>query len=147
MTPVELWKRYQEYLCAIPSIGLTLDISRMQFPDGFLQTMEPALQSAYGEMEELERGAIANPDEKRMVGHYWLRTPKLAPTAGIRDEITSTLAAIREFVRVVHAERRFTDVLCIGIGGSALGPMFVSEALGEPVLDPMHVQFIDNTDP
>src|SRR3954467_7506247 len=113
MTPVELWTRYREYLCAVPSIGLTLDISRMQFPDGFLQSVEPALQSAYTEIEELERGAIANKDENRMVGHYWLRNPKLAPTTEIRDEIASTLIAIREFVRSIHAERRFTDVLCI----------------------------------
>ena len=27
----------------------------------------------------LEKGAIANADEKRMVGHYWLRAPELAP--------------------------------------------------------------------
>jgi glucose-6-phosphate isomerase len=38
-------------------------------------------------------------------------------------------------------------VLCIGIGGSALGPMFVADALGNPATDRMHIQFIDNTDP
>ena len=29
-------------------------------------------------MAALEKGAIANPDENRMVGHYWLRAPDLA---------------------------------------------------------------------
>jgi glucose-6-phosphate isomerase len=38
-------------------------------------------------------------------------------------------------------------VLSIGIGGSALGPMFVADALGNPGSDPMKVDFIDNTDP
>ena len=34
-----LWKRYQEYLCRVPELGLTLDISRMRFEDGFLERM------------------------------------------------------------------------------------------------------------
>ena len=42
---------------------------------------------------------------------------------------------------------RFTRVLSIGIGGSALGPMFVADALGNPASDRMKVDFIDNTDP
>merc|ERR1711967_150518 len=35
-------------------------------------------------MESLESGKISNPDEKRMVGHYWLRAPELAPNDAIR---------------------------------------------------------------
>jgi glucose-6-phosphate isomerase len=42
---------------------------------------------------------------------------------------------------------RFTHVLSIGIGGSALGPMFVADALGNPGSDRMKIEFIDNTDP
>ena len=47
----------------------------------------------------------------------------------------------------MHADREFTDVLCIGIGGSALGPMFVADALGHPKRDKMRLHFLDNTDP
>ena len=43
--------------------------------------MEPAIQRAYAAMDALEGGAIANPDEGRMVGHYWLRAPRKAPQA------------------------------------------------------------------
>ncbi|MDZ4798745.1 MAG: hypothetical protein SGI92_11325, partial [Bryobacteraceae bacterium] len=71
MTTVDLWNRYQQYLCNAPSLGLSLDISRMSFDDTFLPSLEPKLQAAYAAMAELERGAIANPDENRMVGHYW----------------------------------------------------------------------------
>ena len=39
---------------------------------------KPAL--ALADLAALEAGAIANPDEGRMVGHYWLRNPALAPT-------------------------------------------------------------------
>jgi len=38
-------------------------------------------------------------------------------------------------------------VLVIGIGGSALGPQFVTRSLGQPKTDRMKVFFFDNTDP
>ena len=41
---------------------------------------------------------------------------------------------------------RFAHVLLIGIGGSALGPQFVADALGT-VRDPVKLHFFDNTDP
>ena len=68
-----LWKRYQQYLCQVPSLALTLDVSRMRFEDGFLDQMAAPIERAFEAMDALERGDIANPDEKRMVGHYWLR--------------------------------------------------------------------------
>jgi glucose-6-phosphate isomerase len=104
-------------------------------------------------MAALEKGAIANPDEKRMVGHYWLRQPALAPTAEIRAEIEHTLAAVKAFAAEVQAGRvagaggPFRHLLIIGIGGSALGPQFVAQALGEPGSDRLRPWFFDNTDP
>jgi glucose-6-phosphate isomerase len=38
-------------------------------------------------------------------------------------------------------------VLVVGIGGSALGPQFVADALGQPGVDRMAMHFLDNTDP
>lgn len=154
MTPAQLWQRYQRYLSRIPSLGLTLDISRMGFADGSLDGMDLPLVAALREMEALEKGAIANPDEKRMVGHYWLRAPDLAPTADIAAEIRKTIADVKAFAASVHSGQirppsatKYTGVLCIGIGGSALGPMFVADALGDPATDRMRVDFLDNTDP
>jgi glucose-6-phosphate isomerase len=110
----------------------------------------------YTNMASLEAGAIANPDEKRMVGHYWLRAPELAPTEELRTAITATLEAMKSFVTKVHkggltapGGAKFKEVLVIGIGGSALGPQFVSHALGrlKGNRDKMGVSFFDNTDP
>jgi glucose-6-phosphate isomerase len=104
-------------------------------------------------MRALEGGAIANPDEGRRVGHYWLRSPALAPTPEIRAEIEDTLRALRAFAADVHAgtiagpRGRFRELLVIGIGGSALGPQLVAHALGQPRRDKMAVHFLDNTDP
>ncbi|HJT76670.1 MAG TPA: glucose-6-phosphate isomerase [Gemmataceae bacterium] len=154
MTSADLWQRYQQYLCGVPALGLTLDVSRMRFDDAYLQKMEPAMRRAFEAMAALEKGAIANPDEKRMVGHYWLRAPERAPTPEITAEIRRTLSAIKSFAADVHAGKvkpptaaRFTQVLSIGIGGSALGPEFVRDALGAGKADKMAMHFMDNTDP
>ena len=150
----ELWKRYRRYFCRVDSLDLSLDISRMHFDEAFLNSMEPAMQKAFQEMDALEGGAIANPDEKRMVGHYWLRAPQLAPNQEIAGEITNSVESIQKFAADVHAGKirppnvvRFAHALAIGIGGSALGPMFVSDALGNPATDRIRMHFIDNTDP
>ncbi|MDG3006872.1 glucose-6-phosphate isomerase [Paludisphaera mucosa] len=154
MNAQELWKRFQTSLCQVPALDVSLDVSRMAFDDDFVERMRPALDKAFAAMDALEKGAIANPDEDRMVGHYWLRAPELAPSAEITAEIKDTLAAIEAFAAKVHAgairpERKpkFTRVLSIGIGGSALGPEFLADALGDPTTDKLHAHFIDNTDP
>jgi glucose-6-phosphate isomerase len=147
------WSRFQKHYYHHAGLGFALDISRMPFPDDFLARMEPDIQAAYAAMTELEKGAIANPDEGRMVGHYWLRNPALAPSKDLSDAITGTLAALKAFTAQVHAgtiagpRGRFTQLLVIGIGGSALGPQLVNHALGQPGADKMAVTFFDNTDP
>lgn len=149
----KLWERFQTYYSEYPKIGLAMDLSRMNFTEEFISKMQPALTKAFSEMEALEKGAIANADEKRMVGHYWLRNPALSPTPEIRKEIESTVESIKNFASDVHAGRiagsggPFKNVLVIGIGGSALGPQFVANALGEPDKDRMIPYFFDNTDP
>jgi glucose-6-phosphate isomerase len=153
MDPSALWKRYQERFWNCPALACSLDCSRMDFPSDFFARMEARMQKALEFMEALESGAIANPDEQRMVGHYWLRAPARAPTAAIRKEIEDTLVSVKRFARSVHAGRiapargaRFSNLLVIGIGGSALGPQFVSQALGGPK-DRLRLFFLDNTDP
>lgn len=153
MDATVLWDRYQEWLYYHAGLEFYLDISRMRFDDRFVAQMQPKFDSAFVAMKALESGAIANPDENRMVGHYWLRTPELAPTFEIQQEITQTVTAIEQFAQQIHSgalkpptAAKFTDVLSIGIGGSALGPQFVAEALGSPQA-PLTMHFIDNTDP
>src|SRR5216110_1072818 len=147
-----LWQRFQEYFVRYPEIGFTIDISRMRFADDFLQPMGARAQRAFSEMRQLEAGAIANPDEHRMVGHYWLRNPALAPSASLRWDIEETNARIKKFAADVHAgdiapsKGKFRHLLLIGIGGSALGPQFVADALGNAG-DPMDAFFFDNTYP
>lgn len=154
MNRLQLWERYRTYLCRCESVGLSLDISRMRFPDNYFARMSRPMAAALEAMAALEGGAIANPDENRMVGHYWLRAPERAPTPEMRTAIEQTVKDVKAFAEAIHAGRiqpaggpAFRNVLLVGIGGSALGPQFVGDALGQPGRDPMRVFFCDNTDP
>lgn len=145
------WQRFKKYLYHSKELGLRLDISRINFDDGFLVQMEPFMQKAYCEMEKLEAGAVANREEGRMVGHYWLRSPELAPSAELADAIKSTIGRIAQFAAAVrngecraYGDRIFRNFLLIGIGGSALGPQLTCDALAGRGLKPY---FLDNIDP
>lgn len=154
LAPAELYARYKKNLCKAPGLNMTLDISRMPFGKDFFREMEPAMQAAYAAMDTLEGGAIANPDEDRMVGHYWLRAPGLAPEPDLTKAIHDTIEDVKAFADAIHGKTitppaavKFTDVLSIGIGGSALGPQFLADALGGlKRKDKMKIHFIDNTD-
>lgn len=148
------WSRFKTHYYQNSDLGLGLDISRIPFPDDFLGKMEAPMQSAFADMAALEKGAISNPDENRMVGHYWLRAPELAPSDELRSAIQDTLGDIKRFAQQIHSGeiktasgQLFTHVLIVGIGGSALGPQLVNHALGQPSTDKMVVTFFDNTDP
>ena len=150
---MSLWPRFQKYFLRYDDLGFSVDISRMRFPDGFFEEMRPRVEKAFLAMRELEAGAIANPDEQRMVGHYWLRNSKLAPTPELRADIEDTNARIKQFAADIHAGKiapetggKFKHVLLVGIGGSALGPQFITDALGRAD-DPLDIYFLDNTDP
>ncbi len=153
MATDELWARYDNDTCELRDLGLSVDVSRMCFDDAALERLEEAMSLAFGAMEALERGAAGNASEQRMVGHYWLRAPALAPNDAIRGEIESAIDRIRRFAADIHSGNikphrgdGFFVVLVIGIGGSALGAQLLCDALGGAD-DPVLVRFIDNTDP
>ena len=128
------------------ALGFRVDARGMGIPSAFTVSMDPALRKALDDMRALEKGALANPDEGRMVGHYWLRAPELAPDPAIAEEIRTTLTRVLAFAGEVHGSGRFRNYLLVGIGGSALGPQFVAEALGSED-DRLRPHFLDNTDP
>ncbi|MCS7031868.1 MAG: hypothetical protein NZL92_10110, partial [Gloeomargarita sp. SKYG116] len=149
-----LWQRYQDWLYYHPGLDFYLDLSRVDsLTDELFQELQPKFARAFQDMAALEAGSIANPDENRMVGHYWLRDPDLAPTPEIQRAIRESVERVERFAEQVHRGdiravngEKFTDIVSIGIGGSALGPQFVSQAVA-PVHPPLDIHFIDNTDP
>jgi len=150
--PAPDWRHFLAHHLRDPDLGISLDFSRMRLKPGFWDAMQPHCERAFADRRALEAGGIANPDEKRRVGHYWLRNAKLAPPE-LRASITDGIRDAKRFAAEVHSGavrapdgQKFTELLCIGIGGSALGPQLVVDALVEHDA-PVHTWFFDNTDP
>lgn len=147
------WARFKKYHLNIDALDFAIDISRINFEDTFFESMENKMQTAYAAMQALESGATANPDENRMVGHYWLRNAKLAPDKKLTEAITTCIEKIQQIALSIHngtlkgSHGTFKNLLVIGIGGSALGPQFIADALGHPKTDKVKLFFFDNTDP
>ena len=146
------WQSYHQSLVRYPQHGFSLDLSLMDIAPGHADALAPRIEKAFADLAAVESGAIANPDEGRMVGHYWLRNAALAPTEELRRAVIEPLAALKQFAEQIHtggiappSGGNFQQVLLIGIGGSALGPQLVSEAIGQNARLPLH--FFDNTDP
>ncbi|MGF1657502.1 MAG: glucose-6-phosphate isomerase [Verrucomicrobiales bacterium] len=147
------WTHFRKHFLRHPQLGISLEASRIGLDDAFFAQMAQPVAHALQSMTELERGAIANPDEGRMVGHYWLRDSRLAPQESLQEGIEATKEQILAFAQSIHSgemkpERAdaFRNVLVVGIGGSALGPQLVGEAIA-PRPPAMNIDFFDNTDP
>ncbi|MEZ5433269.1 MAG: hypothetical protein R3F31_19335 [Verrucomicrobiales bacterium] len=128
-----------------------MDAARMGMEPDWMRSMEPANATAMQHIAAIEAGTIVNTDENRQVGHYWLRNPALAPTELIRTAIENDIAKIQKFVADVEqgvirppGRERFTELLLIGIGGSALGPQLIDQALRQ---DGKGFRFISSTTP
>ncbi len=146
-------KTYSEQLTRYSDLGFSADFSRLPLTPSFLDSMSDKIARAFQEMDALEAGAIANPDENRMVGHYWLRNSDLAPTEELKEQIESVKTDIIDFAAMVLDGEitppdtdTFTTALVIGIGGSALGPELVADALRDEGVG-LNMVFLDNTDP
>lgn len=131
-----------------------LDLSCSQLDEPALNALAEPLGRALAAMAKIDDGAVANVDEGRMVGHYWLRAPYLAPDEALQSEIVATLARVEQFAAAVFDGTeapapgvRFTKLVLCGIGGSALGPLLLGDAFAfrDPRALSLHV--LDNTDP
>jgi glucose-6-phosphate isomerase len=98
---LSLWQKYQDWLYYHPDLDFYLDISRINFSQADVEALAPKFDRAFQDMVALEGGAMANPDEQRMVGHYWLRNPDLAPNDQLRTEIITNVRNIEEFANKV----------------------------------------------
>ncbi len=142
------WRLYQ------PELELELDLADAALDDAALAAAAPRLEAALDAMHRLESGAIANADEGRMVGHYWLRDPARAPDPALAATITASWRQIDEFAAGVRDGRitaadgaPFREAILVGIGGSALGPQLVEAALTPRGAGRFGLRVLDNTDP
>ncbi len=146
------WTHFQKSVIRYPELGFSLDSSLMGAPDEWPAEIGTLIERGFRDIADIEAGKIMNPDENRMVGHYWLRKPEIAPEKEGRW-IRDTKSAVQEFATRVHSGeimapggKPFRHLLLIGIGGSALGPQLVAKAL-LPKDARIDIHFLDNTDP
>ena len=124
------------------SLGPILEVDLREM--GVDEMDSDLLSLAQESLASIEAGEVANASEGRMVGHYWLRNPSLAPR-GLGAEIESAISHVKLLAERVLTSGKFRSVLLVGIGGSALGPQFLYSALGSN--SSLEFAFIDNTDP
>jgi len=113
-----------------------------------------------GWIEKMFRGEKINVTEDRAVLHIALRnrsnTPIIVDGEDVMPAVNSVLKQMRSFTESVRTGsykgstgKAMTDIVNIGIGGSDLGPVMVTEALkpyGHPRLNVHFVSNIDGTD-
>ena len=107
-------------------------------------------------IERMFSGDIINQTEKRAVLHVALRNRSNSPIAvdghEIMPDINAVLEKMKRFSeRVIsgnwkgYSRKAITDVVNIGIGGSDLGPVMVTEAL-KPYKNHLNLHFVSNVD-
>ncbi len=95
--PGGLWQRFSQLLWHDASLGFWLDASRMGLEHSHVEGLAGPMAAAFAAMARLEGGAIANADEGRQVGHYWLRDPQLAPDAAAGARIAAEVDQLEAF--------------------------------------------------
>ncbi len=106
--------------------------------------------------DKMFSGEKINGTENRAVLHVALRnrsnTPILVDGKDVMPEVNAVLAKMRAFTDKLrsgewkgHTGKRITDVVNIGIGGSDLGPVMVTEAL-KPYGRSLRAHFVSNVD-
>ena len=108
-------------------------------------------------IEDMFSGKKINNTEKRSVLHVALRnrsnTPILSDGKDVMPEINAVLEKMKGFCEKVrsgawkgYTGKSITDIVNIGIGGSDLGPVMVTEALKPYGSDTLNVHFVSNVD-
>ena len=138
---------------------ILLDFSKNRVTAETMDLLRNLARSAdlSGWIDKMFRGEKINVTENRAVLHIALRnrsnTPIIVDGKDVMPEVNAVLRHMREFSEAVRSGRwigytgkPITDIVNIGIGGSDLGPVMVTQAL-EPYGSPsLRVHFVSNVD-
>ncbi|KAI5631128.1 phosphoglucose isomerase domain-containing protein [Phthorimaea operculella] len=154
-------ERFQKFSLRLktPSDGdILLDYSKNRV-DGAVMALLLHLARSRGveqARDAMFKGEKINFTEDRAVLHTALRnranTPVMVNGADVMPDVNAVLAHMKEFSNQVisgqwkgYTGKTITDVVNIGIGGSDLGPLMVTEAL-KPYANHLKVHFVSNID-
>ncbi|RFC40121.1 MAG: glucose-6-phosphate isomerase [Candidatus Nitrotoga sp. CP45] len=134
---------YSKNLITAETLALLLNLARQSKLDDWITRMF--------------NGDKINASEQRSALHTALRAPRgtsiYVDGKDVMPDVHRVLDHIRHFSEAVrngtlcgHTGKPFRDVVNIGIGGSALGPLMVSEALKPYGSAQLNVHFVSNVD-
>ena len=142
---------------SVRACGLLLDYSKNLVDEETMRLLAQLAEERQlvAERDRLFRGEKINFTEERAVLHWALRATQriefegrdvIADVARVREHMRRFSDAIRSGMRTGYTKKPFQRIVNIGIGGSDLGPLMVTEALrpyGGAALD---FRFVSNID-
>nr|AZM68713.1 glucose-6-phosphate isomerase [Heortia vitessoides] len=153
--------RFEKFSLRIPTPNdgeILLDYSKNRIDDAvFSQLLDLARSRGVEKARDaMFSGEKINFTEDRAVLHVALRNrqnrPVLVSGKDVMPDVNAVLAHMKEFSSEVisgqwkgYTGKSITDVINIGIGGSDLGPLMVTEAL-KPYANHLKVHFVSNID-
>ena len=164
MAPVQMRELFNEdperfQTLSMQSCGILLDYSKNRISRKTLPLLLDLAKAAdvRGWIRRMFAGDRINSTENRAVLHVALRNRSDRPIwldgEDVMPGVRAVLAQMETFSEAVrngewtgYSGRRITDVVNIGIGGSNLGPLMVTEALGSYQSKQPQVHFVSNVD-
>jgi len=150
-------QRFEKY--SLRFNGMLLDYSKNRFNDETLSLLLNLAdqQGLHSRIESMFCGERINSTENRAVLHTALRNrssrPVLLDGEDVMPQVNVVLEQMRQFSDAVrsgewkgYSGKTITDVVNIGIGGSDLGPVMVTEALKPYVKAGLNCHFVSNID-
>ncbi len=149
--------RFQKYSLELKP--LLLDYSKNIINDEVMSALFALAREAEVESwrDRMMSGEKINTTENRAVLHTALRNRSERPIyvdgENVMPKVRAVLDHMRAFTSAVHSGqfcgftgKKFTDIVNIGIGGSDLGPVMVTEALKPYQVPGIRAHFVSNVD-
>ena len=150
-------KRFDKF--SLQFKGLLLDYSKNRISEETMRRLRALARQAdlQGWIEKMFRGDKINITENRAVLHIALRNranrPIMVDGQDVMPEVNAVLNHMQTFSNAIRSGAwtgytgpRISDVVNIGIGGSDLGPVMVTEALKPYAQEGLNVHFVSNID-
>jgi len=144
---------------SLEACGFLLDYSKNRITEETMRLLFGLARECHVEewRDKMFRGELINSTEQRAVLHVALRNrsnrPILVGGKDVMPEVNAVLRHMREFSDAVrlgkwkgYSGESITDIVNIGIGGSDLGPVMVTEALKPYCRSDLRAHFVSNVD-
>lgn len=138
---------------------ILLDYSKNRIVDMTMQLLRDLAKACdvEGWAKKMFSGEKINITENRSVLHIALRnrsnTPIVVDAEDVMPHVNQVLGHMKKFCSSIHTGqwlgftgKKITDIVNIGIGGSDLGPVMVTEALKPYAVQGISVHFVSNID-